>query len=76
MSISTLPPRGSKPVDEKEDADKGKFTQIWWGWFSKISTLLVGGFTGTITTAPLTVGGTTGSMTFQNGVLTARTSAT
>lgn len=34
------------------------------------------GLTATITTAPLTLGGTTGSMTFVNGILTAQTQAT
>jgi hypothetical protein len=34
------------------------------------------GFSGTITTAKLTSGGTAGSMTFVNGVLTAQTPAT
>lgn len=34
------------------------------------------GFTGTITTAKLTVGGTNGSMTFTNGVLTSQVAAT
>ena len=34
------------------------------------------GFSGTITTAKLTVGGTNGSMTFVNGILTAQVAAT
>ena len=34
------------------------------------------GYTGTITTAKLTAGGTNGSMTFTNGILTAQTPAT
>lgn len=34
------------------------------------------GFTGTIITAPLTGGGTPGSMTFTNGVLTDQVAAT
>ena len=34
------------------------------------------GLTATITTAPLTIAGTTGSMTFVNGILTAQTQAT
>lgn len=34
------------------------------------------GYTGTITTAKLTAGGTNGSMTFTNGILTAQTQAT
>jgi hypothetical protein len=34
------------------------------------------GLTATITTAPLTIAGATGSMTFVNGILTAQTQAT
>ena len=34
------------------------------------------GLSVTITTAPITLGGTTGSMTFTNGILTAQTAAT
>jgi len=34
------------------------------------------GITATITTAKLTAGGTDGSMTFKNGLLTAQTAAT
>jgi hypothetical protein len=35
-----------------------------------------GGYSGTITTAKLTTGGTTGSMTFVNGVLISQVAAT
>jgi hypothetical protein len=41
-----------------------------------LQTAIGGGITVTITTAALTGGGTQGSMTFTNGVLTAQTQAT
>ncbi len=41
-----------------------------------VATALLAGLTATIVTAPLTVGGTSGSMTFTNGLLTAQTPAT
>lgn len=41
-----------------------------------LNTARLGGLSVTITTAPLTVGGTTGSMTFTSGLLTARAPAT
>lgn len=78
MNILTPPPaRGAAVLD-------GAVFSIWWyGWFSKISTIVTAlsqlsnsGYTGTITTAKLTGGGTDGSMTFVNGVLTASTPAT
>lgn len=41
-----------------------------------IETQLAAGISGTITTAALTVGGTEGSMTFTNGILTGQVQAT
>jgi hypothetical protein len=41
-----------------------------------VATTRLGGLTATITTAPVTVGGTQGSMTFTNGLLTAQVQAT
>lgn len=59
------------------------FTLNWFGRLTKLVTavnqLIAGsnaGFTGTITTAKLTGGGTNGSMTFQNGTLVAEVAAT
>lgn len=54
------------------------FSTIWSGWFRKVYQTINGsvGYSGTITTAKLTTGGTTGSMTFVNGVLTSQTAAT
>ena len=54
-------------VDEKR-----KTTPLWYNFFK----LFAKGYTGTITTAPLTGGGTTGSMTFENGVLVSQVAAT
>ena len=51
-------------------------TLPWFGWLSRLSGLLVSGYTGTITTAKLTGGGTEGSMTFVNGILVSQTQAT
>jgi len=76
--LSDPPPRASEAVDEGR-----KFKIHWSGWFGRVhdalsptANLLNKGFTGTITTAKLTGGGTTGSMTFQNGVLVSQTPAT
>ena len=46
------------------------------GSISGTTVLPSNGITHTITTAKLTVGGSTGSMTFTNGILTAQTQAT
>lgn len=56
-------------------------TQAEWQRFLNIlqqwATILApSGFTGTIATAKLTVGGANGSMTYSNGILTAQTPAT
>ena len=72
---TTLPPRGAKPIEE-EGNSKGQFTIIWWGWFSKLNAAFSQGFTGTVVTAQLTPGGTTGSMQFLNGIVVSQTAAT
>lgn len=56
--------------------DKKRATRNFSLFLAAISKLLNRGFTGTIVTAPLTGGGTTGSMTFQNGVLVDQVAAT
>jgi len=67
----------SLPSYEIPISDKaGPTGKNWYFFFTAISTLFSGGFTGTIATAKLTGGGANGSMTFQNGVLTASTPAT
>lgn len=66
---------------------KSIFSQVWSGWFRQLSetlnknntstvNYLGNGLTVVITTASLTAGGTQGSMTFTNGILTAQTQAT
>ncbi len=60
----------------EEGETKGQFTIIWWGWFSKLNAAFSKGFTGTITTAKLTPGGSNGSMTFTSGIVTSQTEAT
>jgi hypothetical protein len=54
----------------------GVSSVLMFAWMQTVTELLQAGFTGTITTAPLTGGGTTGSMTFENGVLIDQTPAT
>jgi hypothetical protein len=61
----------AEPLVEAE-----RCTQPWYRWFFAINSLFNSGYTGTITTAALTSGGTQGSMSFTNGVLTARVAAT
>lgn len=60
--------------------EAGTFSPWWYNWFNLVKLTFDGsvglGFSGTITTAKLTGGGANGSMTFVNGVLTARTAAT
>lgn len=56
---------------------KSKITTLSWvQWFTQIFNLLNPGLSVTITTAKLTGGGTVGSMTFVNGILTKSTPAT
>ena len=56
--------------------DNGCPTIQFFDWLRIVQTTLGQGYTGTITTAKLTVGGTNGSLTFVNGVVTAETPAT
>jgi predicted phage tail protein len=74
MSTFQAPPIGKVISDEQ-----GRVQNQWGNWFQKVANALgiqASGFSGTITTAPLTGGGTTGSMTFTNGILTSQTPAT
>jgi hypothetical protein len=57
----------------KTPADWQLFLNTMQAW---ASILAPSGFTGTVTTAKVTAGGTTGSMTFVNGVLTGQVAAT
>jgi len=49
---------------------------IWAKWFTDLGGLLAEGHTEVVVTAALTGGGTEGSLTFHNGVLTDVTPAT
>lgn len=72
LQITPPPPRNLAPIDAK-----GLFVQPWSGWFRNLTNFFFErGFTGTITTAPTTSGGTAGQMVFQNGVLVGQTPAT
>lgn len=76
QKIQQIPLRATAVME----TEKNIFTMSWSGWFRKLADTLNGnlaaGFTGTIVTAPLTVGGTEGSMTFTNGILTSQVAAT
>lgn len=64
------PPRGTPVLN-----GLGLFVQPWSGWFRKLYDYLqnqstgTSGFTGTVTLGPLSQGGTAGSLTFTNGIL-------
>jgi hypothetical protein len=78
-------PDSTTPVIEPAS---GKFDLLWLQWFTDLIDLInwsglpsnneagMPGLSLTITTAPLTGGGTPGSMTFRNGILVAQTPAT
>lgn len=72
MAVLTDSPNRNDDIVTEEQ----KPTESMFIWMALITTLLQQGFTGTITTAALTGGGTQGSMTFQNGVLISQTQAT
>jgi hypothetical protein len=59
---------------------EGLPTAYFFSWLSLLYSLLQGtlgkGFSGTVTTAKLTGGGTNGSITFVNGVVTSQVPAT
>ena len=73
-TLQNPPPRSSEFLTED------MVSQVWSGWFRRITETfnnnLAAGYTGTITTAKLTGGGTNGSITFVNGVVTAQVAAT
>lgn len=66
-----IPNRDQPIIDAKGNASYRMFA-----WMTFVQNLFRTGFNGTIVTAKLTGGGTNGSMTFTNGVLTSQTPAT
>jgi hypothetical protein len=64
----------AQPVVDK-DGRPTAIMKLHLSGVSQATNLIAQGFTGTISTAPLTGGGTNGSMTFQNGVLIESTPA-
>lgn len=72
MAVVTDNPPQEYPIVDAE----GRSTELMFVWMALLANLLRAGFSGTITTAAITGGGTTGSMTFQNGVLIEEVSAT
>jgi hypothetical protein len=48
-------------------------TQRWWSWFDSIWRGPASGFNGTIQTAPVTTGGTPGTITYVNGRVVSHT---
>lgn len=71
MKIQPIPQREAVAIEAT-----GDFVINWWMYFKSLSLAFAGGYTGTITTAKLTSGGTNGSMTFQNGLLISQVAAT
>ena len=69
--ITNSPNRNDEIVEESRLPTESMFL-----WMSLLTDLLQAGYTGTITTAPLTGAGTPGSMTFQSGVLIDQVPAT
>lgn len=72
------PPTYAIPVIEDKSTGKFNFNPVWLQWFLSIAAFVsqAGGYSGTITTAPLTSGGTEGNMIFKNGQLVSETAAT
>lgn len=76
MSHQTVsPPPFYTPMMLRE-GEQEIFNPIWVKWLSDLSAKISVGHDATITTAPLTGGGTSGSMTFVSGVLVDQTQAT
>lgn len=65
--MTSLPPRTFPVLD-----DAGTFTLPWWDWFIRRDR----GITSVVPVAKLTGGGTNGSLTFTNGILTSKVDPT
>lgn len=66
MSIQS--PLRDAPI--MDNSGKNIFSQFWSGWFRVIYNILNPGITTTVALAKLTGGGTNGSLTVKNGVIT------
>lgn len=69
-----MPTNPPCPNDSVPLLDKGKTSKTWYFYWQSLH--LPDGFTGTIVTPPITGGGSNGSMTYTNGVLTSAVQAT
>ena len=72
MSQAPSLPKFEIPLTDRQ----GNTSKNWYFFFQAISAPLGAGFNGTIVTAKLTGGGSNGSITFTNGVVTSQTPAT
>ena len=74
-NIQPPPPRAGARVVEPDAKGHLKFSQVWSGWMRRVYDQLNGAgagvFSGTVALAKLTTGGTAGSLTVVNGVVTA-----
>lgn len=67
-TLKPPPPRSSPYTG---DSGPSVFSRVWSGWFRNIFNALSGGVPSvTVTLAKLTTGGTNGSMTIVNGIIT------
>lgn len=65
------------PTNKQQIVDKnGNTTNAWFFFFTQLYNRINPGLTYTVATAKLTTGGTNGTLTFTNGILTAQTQAT
>lgn len=71
MSFQPPPNRVIPVVDDNRQAHPQ-----WWEWFRTLANMFNQGFTGTVALAKITGGGTDGSLTLVNGVVTAYTAPT
>ncbi len=72
------PPTWAPPVLEDDKLGRLVFNPVWLNWFVLVAARLPlqPPLSTVVVTAPLTGGGTSGSMTFENGTLVAVTPAT
>lgn len=79
MANFPIPPTYANPMVEDPVTHQYSFSPLWLNWFLQVAQQLTNqptGISATITTAMLTPStGHQGSMTFQNGILTAETQA-